>query len=213
MLGFNTRSTPDYSPLVVHFTRDRSLTVDWKVDKTHPLHAHKDSSARDRLESILHESTIYASPMPFIKQNPNTVCFSECVWPGIADLSDQYSSFGLVFNKRVLFNRGGGPALYVRGDTLQDVANDVPASLCSFISPFDPDAVIKRGRPLDWIHEREWRLPGNLSFVDAEVEYVIVDSVTDVQELLSIFGTDRIPLNKFIVMEVYRNIQSGWAIK
>ena len=211
MQGFDTRVTPDYSPFVVHFTRDRSLTVNWQVDNDHPLYEHKQASALERLANILRESTVYASPIPFVEEHPNAVCLSECVWPAIADLSEQYSPYGLAFNKRVLFNRGGGPALYVRGDMLREVGTEIPVEIRPLISPFDPDAVLKEGRPLDWIHEREWRLPCDLRFVDAEVEYVIVDSVADVHELISTFGTDRIPRNKFIVMEVYRNIQNAWG--
>lgn len=211
MQGFDTRGTPDYSPLVVHFTRDRRLTVDWRVSDDHPLYEQKQASAPERLVNILRECTIFASPIPFVEENPNAVCFSECVWPAIANLSEQYSPYGLVFNKRVLFNRGGGPALYVRGDMMQNGATEIPAEIRPLISPFDPDAVLKEGRPIDWIHEREWRLPCDLKFVDAEVEYVIVDTVADVQALTSTFGTDRIPRSKFIVMEVYRNIQSAWG--
>lgn len=211
MPGFDTRVTPDYSPLVVHFTRDRSLTVDWKVDICHPLYEYKQASASRRLKNILRESTVYASPIPFVEENPNAVCFSECVWPAIADLSDKYSPYGLAFNKRVLFNRGGGPALYMRGDMLQESETEIPAEMRALISPFDPDAVLREGRPHDWIHEREWRLPRDLEFVDAEVEYVIVDSVADVEDLINTFGTERIPRSKFIVMEVYRNIQNAWG--
>lgn len=160
---------------------------------------------------MLRELTVYASPIPFVDDNPSAVCFSECVWPAIANLSEQYSNYGLVFNKTVLFNRSGGPALYVRGDTLKAAGATMPVEMRPLVSPFDPEAVLKEGRPLDWIHEREWRLPCDLTFVDAEVEYIIVDSVADVEELINTFGTDRIPRSKFIVMEVYRNIQEAWG--
>ena len=101
--------------------------------------------------------------------------------------------------------------MYVRGDTLKAAGATMPVEMRPLVSPFDPEAVLKEGRPLDWIHEREWRLPCDLTFVDAEVEYIIVDSVADVEELINTFGTDRIPRSKFIVMEVYRNIQEAWG--
>ena len=63
---------------------------------------------------------------------------------------------------------------------------------------------------LDWLHEREWRLPGDFQFEDGDIEYVIVDTIGDAQQVVQTFGTVRFPFTKIIVMEVYRTIQAAW---
>ena len=186
---YDKKKTADYSPLLVHFTRDRKLTTANLIADTDPLFPFLNSSGFEKLQNILRTSTIYGSPMPFLFENPRAVCFTEGIWEALVDLSDRYSPYGLVFSKRLIFRKGGGPALYVRGDMLKSSMGSLPRELGPMIAPFDPEGVLVKGTTLDWLHEREWRLPEQLEFQDGDLEYLIVDSIVDAETLVDEFGT------------------------
>lgn len=206
MTNYNDRITADYSPLLVHFTKKRKMMM--PVDIAHPLSAHQQSSAKEKLISILQSRTIHASPMPHLSSTREAVCFTECIWGGLVDLADvAYSPYGVVFQKKVVYDRGGGPALYVRGDSLKGMHGTVPEEIEAMIAPFDPDGRLTPNVTLDWLHEREWRLPRSLEFALSDVRYVIVDSVEDAMNISTLID---FPLRMFIAMEVYRAIKSAW---
>ena len=123
----------------------------------------------------------------------------------------RYSPYGLIFSKKLLFDRGGGPALYIRGDTIQQIWKTIPTQIEAMIAPFDPEGKIVAGTKLDWLHEREWRLPGSLNFEYSDIRYVIVDSVQDVMDVVQHIGAQHVPQAKFIPMEVHRTIETAWS--
>lgn len=210
---YYTRRTPDYSPLLVHFTRsgpERKMVREGDIPPEHPLHSHKSANSIDRLESILKARIIFASPMPSTGDS-SAVCFTECVWDALMAQTDRYSSYGVVFSKRTVFQAGGGPALYVRGDILQDGINELPEAIKPFVVPFDPNGVIQPGVIQDWIHEREWRLPRPMAFEYSDVEYVLVESIADADRIMLLVGTINLPAHRFIPMEVYRSIRRAWG--
>lgn len=212
MTTYFTRRTPDYSPLVVHFTKDgdRPMVRTDLIQPSHPLFQYQQTVALDRLISILTSKTIHASPMPFLPNNPQAVCFTECIWDALVDHTDRYSPFGIVFSKRLIYERGGGPALYIRGDTLKSLIGNLPTSLEPFIAPFDPQGVLQPGVRLNFLHEREWRLPKSLMFEYSDVEYVIVESIDNAAQVVHQIGAQRLPEDKLIPIEVYRNIRTAW---
>ena len=187
------------------------MVKDDLIGEAHPLYQHKAGTAIDKLVSILESRTVHASPMPFLPHNSAAVCFTECIWDALVGFAERYSPYGVVFSKRLVFERGGGPALYVRGDSLQSLGADVPSSLEPLIAPFDPGAVLSPGVPLDWLHEREWRLPSSLEFEYSDVEYVIVESIQDAIRVVQRIGAQHVPEHKFIAMEVYRTIRRAWS--
>lgn len=212
MPSYYTRKTPDYSPLLVHFTRDGSRRMVRESDITlqHPLYEYKGISAIDRLINILISKTIYASPMPLMG-DATAVCFTECVWDALVAHSDRYSSYGVVFSKKTIFQAGGGPALYIKGDILQNEISTLPQALKSFVVPFDPDGLVQPGVIQDWIHEREWRLPESFNFEYSDVLYVLVESIADADQIIQTVGTMNLPASRFIPMEVYRTIREAWS--
>lgn len=210
-LRFDTLRTADYSPLVAHFTKGHRMVQEAQIGEDSPLFAHRGASARDRLMSILLNRTIYASPMPFLPSQCQAVCFTECIWEGLTRLANSYSSYGVVFSKRLVFEAGGGPAIYLRGDLLHTYGQQIPQEIHSFIAPFDPEARLNPGTRLDWLHEREWRLPTTFRFEFADIEYVIVESTTDAYAFVHEIGAHLLPESKMIPMEVYGNIRHGWG--
>ena len=179
------------------------------IPNDHPLHEHKQQSAIEKLLSILTTKTIHASPMPVVEE-ASAVCFTECVWDALVDHWSRYSSYGIVFSKRTVFQSGGGPALYIRGDILQKELERLPLALQSFVVPFDPEGLVQPGVIQDWIHEREWRLPSTMTFEYADVRYVLVESIADADRIMKMVGTINLPASRFIPMEVYRTIREAW---
>ena len=212
MTSYDTRKTPDYSPLLVHFTRDgsRKMVRQDDLSPQDPLHQHISSPAIDRLISILKSKTVFASPMPLMG-DASAVCFTECVWDALVAHGDRYSSYGIVFSKRAIFQAGGGPALHIRGDILQSEISSLPIALKAFVVPFDPDGVVQQGVIQDWIHEREWRLPESFKFEYSDVRYVLVESIADADRIMQLVGTMNLPASRFIPMEVYRTIREAWS--
>lgn len=184
-----------------------------RIGDNDPLYAYRQTSSRDRLISILKTRTIFASPMPFLPTEQRAVCFTECIWKGLTRLADSYSPYGIVFSKRLIFDRGGGPALYLRGDLVQTLSGTIPEQLHPFIAPFDPDAVMKPGVRLDWLHEREWRLGTDLKFEYADIKHVLVESNKDSAEIVHEIGAQNLPDARVIPIEVYRNIEKAWSEK
>ena len=213
MTNYYTRKTPDYSPLLVHFTRSgdsRRMVRENDIPTDHPLHEHKQNNAIQRLASILTTKTIHASPMPLVG-DASAVCFTECVWDALIAHGIRYSSYGVVFSKGAVFQAGGGPALYIRGDILQSEIDSLPPALKAFVVPFDPDGLVQLGVVQDWIHEREWRLPASFTFEYADVRYVLVESIADADHIMQLVGTMNLPASRFIPMEVYRTIREAWS--
>lgn len=211
MSYFDTLHTPDYSPLVVHFTKSHRMVREELITDIDPLFGYRQSPAFDRLKSIVQSRTIHASPMNFVPTDPRAVCFTECVWEGLTRLAEQYSSYGVVFSKRFIFDQGGGPALYIRGDKLLTIGNGIPPVLYPFIAPFDPEATIRAGVALDFLQEREWRLPNPMRFEYADIEYVIVNSLADADSLVYLIGAQHLPEDKVIPIEVYKTIKRAWS--
>ena len=180
------------------------------IPADHPLHQHKQQGAVERLASILRTRTIYASPMPLVG-DASAVCFTECVWDALVAHGNRYSSYGVVFSKGTIFQAGGGPALYIRGDILQSEIGNLPQALKAFVVPFDPDGLVQPGVIQDWIHEREWRLPASFTFEYADVKYVLVESIADADHIMQLVGTFNLSATRFIPMEVYSTIKEAWS--
>jgi hypothetical protein len=131
------------------------------------------------------DERILAFP-PFGSSDP-VVCFTECTRPGIQTLmaEQRYSPCGIAFSKDFIFQKGGGPALYVRGDEW-DAVDQLPAGLRARAVRLWPGATSDSDLPLpwyvtrvsEWLHEREWRIAGEgsplgLPFTWSDVAFVI----------------------------------------
>jgi hypothetical protein len=177
-----------------------------------PLFPFKQASAFDRLQNILITRTIHPSVMPWLPNNPRAVCFTECIWDALIRLSESYSSYGVVFSKKIIFDKGGGPVLYIRGDHLATLIGDgtIPASLEPFVQPFDPTAKIRAGVKIDFLHEREWRLPSALTFEYSDLQYVLVNSIEDATNIVRTIGSRNLPERKIIPLSIYEETRNAW---
>jgi hypothetical protein len=123
-------------------------------------------SPMDRFASILNEERINGG-LPF-GAGSRVTCFTESTVAGLNFLVRErnYVPYGLVFSKDFVFRKGGGPVHYVRADQWSEHRN-VSEPLRSMGVKLDPPNS-------DWLHEREWRLPGDLLFDPSDVQAVIV---------------------------------------
>ena len=128
----------------------------------------------------------------------------------LISLADRYSPYGIVFSKQLVFEKGGGPALYMRGDSLSTIQSNIPSYLEPFVVPFDPDGILIPGVHLNWVHEREWRLPTSLEFEYSDIQYVIVANIRDAFDVIRHIGAQNIPEENYIPMDVYRTIRKAW---
>jgi len=184
---------PDQSQYLGHFTRGER--------------------AYENLISILQQKTINAGTTPWV--NRPAVCLTECPWPSLVVHAKRYSPYALGFTKAHIFAAGGGPAYYVRADHWEKQAWDDHVK--TFVTPFwpeyRPDALKSKdylgGKTVDYSHEREWRVPHPLTFQLEKLAFVVLKNYEDMarfpRELKDAIGRD-----KFILMDIYENIESLW---
>ena len=206
-------SRPDFSSYLAHFTRDGEPYG--HKDDQNPTNEFSPMSAEDRLISILKSGTIKAGSLPWVGRN--AVCFTECPWSSLLDHAKQYSSYAVGFNKPRVFAAGGGPAYYVRADHWEKQEWD--PHLKTFATPFWPHYRPKHlrnndylnGKTIDYSHEREWRVPHDFTFELGQVEFIILPTYKEMaafpQELKDAIGRE-----KFLLMEVYRNVEKLWPV-
>lgn len=202
---------PDFSKYLAHFTTGRKPVAG---DATNPsLAVATGKTAYQRLISILEQKKIVASTLPWTGRR--AACLTECPWASLIDHSKIYSPYGIGFNKPFIFSAGGGPAYYVRKDHWDK--QDWEEHIMTFATPFWPEYRSKKLKDaikfntVDYSHEREWRVPHDLPFEYKHIEFIIVNKYEDMakfpQELKNNIGRD-----KFIIMEVYTNIERLWPV-
>jgi hypothetical protein len=209
---------PDYSKFVIHFTKEDG-----------PHFANRDiarQTAAERLFSILDSTVLKATKMPWSKIK--ACCFTECTWSSLLVHSQRYSQFGIGFTKEFLFSNGGGPALYIAphlfqaqsfhtGEELLPFARELYAFMTPFYPPYSPeqyqDEVPEQFETfVDYTHEREWRVPRNLSFSLNDVEFVIVPSAEEMRRMWDASDEIRegLPEDKWLFMNNYEQIERLW---
>ena len=169
--------SPDLADHVIHFTGRAGprINVDPEIE------ALDDES---RLLRILQTGELLG--FETFGAASSVVCLTESTKTAISFLvrEGRYTPCGVGFSKQYVFDRGGGPALYVRGDEWSMVQS-LPEPLRSRAVRFWPGAAPAPGEflasdltaPSEWLHEREWRVPERLVFDWDDVEFLLVPSV------------------------------------
>jgi len=217
LMNFNR---PDFSSFVVHFTKDATpISTKQKSTELTEIAA---MTAKDRLFSILKNRRVQATRMPWT--NKRAVCFTECTWPSLLGHAQRYSPYGVGFKKEFLFGNGGGPAFYMPPHLLKRQQKYVgqgkhpfDPELFAFLTPFTPfyaqqsykDEHWEGKSPVDFSHEREWRVPRDLEFSADHVQFVLVDTYEDMAQAPKDLK-DSVGREKWIIMSVYRRIEEIW---
>ena len=203
---------PDFSNFLAHFTRDGDPYGGADQEGVEDFAT---MNARERLVAILKSGVIKATSMPWVNQNAS--CFTECPWSSLIDHATHYSSYGIGFTKPHVFAAGGGPVYYVRADHYKK--QQWEGHVQTFVTPFWPHyrpAHLKtdehlNGKTIDYSHEREWRVPHDFTFSLDQVQFLILPTYEEMatfpKELKDAIGRE-----KFLLMEVYRNIERLWPV-
>lgn len=157
---FPPNKHPDLSDHVVHLI-GRGRAENKRVD------AHIQAlSASERFHNIIMQTRFFAYPI-FATDEVPVICFSECTPSGIGALvkSARYWPIGIAFTKNYIFQCGGGPAFYVRGDEWAEMCDALEGPLRGRLQRLWPGAEFEVGevqpygteRESYWWHEREWR--------------------------------------------------------
>ena len=120
-------------------------------------------TAEDRLASIVRDGQIRAFHV-FGNDALPVVCFSEASPRHASDLISvaRWSPWAIGFTRLYVYDRGGGPAHYVRHDDWSSYWKRAPARQRAFgiqFSPGEAEVPAAKAGLKNWLHEREWRLP------------------------------------------------------
>lgn len=154
-----------------------------------------DEDAFNRLWEILLSSKIKANK---IKHSPNmswseqpVVCFQDAPLVNIAENlkyerkiqnnKARYSAFGIRMLKKDIIERGGRPVIYDTVKNAQEMKKRQEKDLWRIVT-FKYDE--ENDYYIDWMHEREWRVPDDIYFDYSEIE-VIVKSPKYYQKLIN----------------------------
>lgn len=164
---------PDFNQSVVHLTRERREFEDplgLKVKSIVP--------AFDVLKEIIKSGVIRAGS-GYIKGNREAVCFSEIPLSSVHEFAKpatedgaRYRFYGVALSKRTVFGLGGRPVIYI-----PDQEGDwIPEEQKWRQVRFEYDVV-------DFTHEREWRVPGDVELTKVPGIYILVWSASEAREL------------------------------
>lgn len=153
---------------------------------THLTKGDSPELAFQTLLKILDEKTVVGSTTEtgFIVGNTAAVCLQEAPLNAIAEnllyenklreetnCKIRYSAFGLRFNKVWVYKIGGRPVIYEEKDLMKTL---LPQSEHWRIVNYD---LKDRQHMIDWTHEREWRVPGNIHFEYKDIEVLVSSNV------------------------------------
>jgi len=172
-----------------------------------------DEASFNNLVAMLSEGKVRANNIPWTN-NP-AVCFTECPWASLLRHVELYSPFGVGFQKSHVFAAGGGPAYYVRADHFEK--QQWSDHVKTFVTPFWPryrpnSEEFKKplnGKTVDYSHEREWRVPHDFLFQLDQVQFVVLPDYKAMARFPKKLK-DGIGRQKFILVDVYRQIEKLW---
>jgi hypothetical protein len=164
----------DFNHSLVHLTRERTVLLPGSNK------SEVQASAFEVLKEILTSATIRGSGNEgFVKGSRRAVCLSEIPLASLHQFAEpptaeraKYRFYGVVLSKRSIFEVGGRPVIY-----LPDRAGD-------WIPPKERGRHIRfEAGQVDFTHEREWRVPGDLDLKRFLRFYVIVWSPKEANDL------------------------------
>lgn len=181
----------DYHPLLLHLTWRSSTQTG--CDNPAIIAA----TPLQRLAGILGDGRVRAFPM--FGTGVRAACFTENSRSALNWLisTGRNAPWGVAFTKDLVFRRGGGPAIEVRGDDWP-ATEFWPDELVARLKRLWPGAQPVEGATIpwyiekssEWSFEREWRLPlEDLRFEPTDVEFVICETQAGFAELVGMVGS------------------------
>ena len=167
------------------------LTKEAKIDG-------KDLSALEVLVKILKEKKLKGSTTKsgFIVGN---IIYQEELEENSKNPKVRYRPFGLSFDKQYIYEKGGRPVIYDKTNEAKEYLTREQYWRIVSYDLSDDDKII------DWTHEREWRVPGDLKFNLGQVSVVVKD-YDDYQELKKMCKKEKINLDDVSSIIVLQDI-------
>lgn len=175
-MSFPSIKRTDFSQGLVHLTRER-LIYDAETQKLKQV-----ASSFDVLKEILTSGIIRGSGNDgYVKGNQRAACFSEIPLSAVSgfacapsETKARYRYYGVSVSKKAVFAAGGRPVIY-----LPEIEADwIPAEHKWRHVRFQYGEV-------DFTHEREWRVLGDLDLTKLPGLYVLVWSASEAREIAS----------------------------
>lgn len=201
---------PDQSQFLAHFTKDGSEFIAGNLSQNPSI---AEMSALQRLIHILEDRQINATNMNWTDEK--AVCFTECPWGSLLRHAAVYSPYGIGFTKRLIYSRKGNPVIYANPSMFkaQNWTKEVRPFLTPFVPSYAPNSIKQQapfnGKYIDYTHEREWRVTKDFKFTYPNVQFVILDKVSDLQEIPDSI-INEVGVEKFLFMDAYRRIEELW---
>lgn len=143
------------------------------------------------LKEIISTGIVLASGnQGFVKGTQKAVCLSEIPLSAVhhfaaapSEKKARYRFYGIALSKKTIFNSGGRPVIYLPDNEADWIPNDHKWRHVRY----------EFGN-VDFTHEREWRVPGDLDLTKAPGLYILVWSPTEAKQLYEMQS----PLQKLI---------------
>ena len=168
----------DVSHSLVHLTKERPEYV--QDDKTFEQRLIGVVPAFDVLKEIL-TSGVIRSSLGYVKGNRPVVCFSEIPLSSIREYAKppneddnirKYRMYGVMLSKSAVFQLGGRPVIYLPDAEGTWIPDEHKWRHVRF----------EHGQ-IDFTHEREWRMLGDLDLRQVPGLFVMVWSAREAQEI------------------------------
>jgi hypothetical protein len=151
---------------------------------THFTRASKSASAIDNLISILEDGVIRGGRR-MVRGGARAVCMFDVPLGSLGSIlvrenRRRYEAFGLAIDRRYAFRNGARPVIYLPWREARELV--APAEHWRVVS-----LEIDRKHPVDWTHEREWRIAGDLR-IEPRSCAALVESWRDADEIYHRFA-------------------------
>lgn len=141
----------------------------------------------ERLLKILRDRKLLGSKTGYINSGTPVVCFQESPIYDIAQNveyemlnkeelggKNRYAPVGLTLSKKFVFSKGGRPVIYERPEIIND-NKCFPAIKDDALWRVVSLDLTENDFFIDWTHEREWRVKGDVDFTLDEVSVILAD--------------------------------------
>lgn len=170
----------DFNHSLVHLTRERLEYSESTNSFFDPQKLLRTVQPFEVLKEILNSGKIRGSGNDgFVKGNQKAVCLSEIPLSAVSDFASRpehaearYRFYGIALSKEAVFSAGGRPVIYLPDNEGQWIPPDHKWRHVRF----------EMGT-VDFTHEREWRVLGDLDLTKVPGIYVLVWSPSEAKEV------------------------------
>lgn len=105
----------------------------------------------------------------YYRRNPSktkAVCLTETTQPNWGEIQSSHGEYGFIFRKRDIIRLKGAPAIYLPQSVIEDMKaknETIPPTLWPYLNKLSLSS-LSPGAKYDFLHEREWRVPKDISF-------------------------------------------------